>query len=151
MIVIKKAARWFLFSTPDQMISYSIDENEIIIIRLVGDIHYHDISEWLVKFSGLSNLSRKINLLYDLTEAQLHLDVELMLKVIEKADEATTNYIQIRTAFVLNKASVGDYAGLFSILKPSIRAVRRAFVNYEDAYTWLIDEKAKAIFDEEKE
>jgi hypothetical protein len=139
------------FSKPDQMISYNIDENKIIIIRFSGDIHYQHILEWLTKFSGLSNLSRKISLLYDLTEAQLHLDVELMLKVLEKADEATTNYTQLRTAFVLSKASVGDYAGLFKFLKPSFRAIRKAFINYQDAYTWLIDEKEKMIRDEQKE
>ena len=71
-----------------------------------------------------------------------------MLKVLEKTDEATVNYIQIRTAFVLNEENADNYAGLFSFLKPTIRAVRKAFVNYDDAYKWLIEEKEKTMFDE---
>lgn len=122
------------------MITYKLDTNGILQVVFTGSIGYKDIAEWLVVFSNLPDLPPRINLLYDMMNANLMLDMVKLIQVTKKTEEATKKFEKVRTAFVLTESGLSTYSVLFSFLDVSGRTTRKVFTDLNKATEWLLKE-----------
>jgi hypothetical protein len=122
------------------VITYKLDTNGIMQVVFTGSIGYKDIADWLVVFSNLPDLPPKINLLYDMKNANLMLDMVKLIQITKKTEEATKKFEKVRTAFVLTESGLSTYSVLFSFLDVSGRTTRKVFTDLKKATEWLLKE-----------
>jgi len=123
------------------MISYDVDIEGIMQVVFAGDVTYKDIINWLKEFSEIPNLQSKINIIYDLRDANLILDMVSIIQVAKRTDEATMKFEQVRTVFLIEESKLKSYTQLFSFLKTKRKTKRKVFSNTDEAIDWLLAEE----------
>ena len=120
------------------MISYNIDEDGIMQVIFAGDVLFKDIMYWLAEFNEIPNLPSKVNLIYDLRNANLHLDMVKLIQIAKRTEEATSKFERVRTVFLLEESKYDSYSTLFSFLNTKGKTTRKVFTDLDKALEWLI-------------
>ena len=119
------------------MINYRVDTKGIYHIDFINTVTYKDIVHWLAEFSEITPISQNLYLVYNLCNADLKINPRKLVKISHLAEEATRNYVKVRTAFVMTHGLFKAYVFLFSFLNSGNKAIRKAFSEQEKAYGWI--------------
>jgi hypothetical protein len=123
------------------VIAYNIDEDEIMQIVFSGNVSFKDIMDWLGEFSEIPDLPSRINLIYDLRDANIMLEMVKLIQVAKRTEEATKKFDKVRTVFLIEEAKLPSYSALFSFLNTNGKTSRKVFSDSEKALDWLIGEE----------
>ena len=121
------------------MITFKLSDSKIFYVKLIGTISVGDIEKYLGEFKSISDLPPDIKLLYDMTEAEMNLNVDDIHLISKLAEDATQKYESVKTAFLVNQPLLTAYSVLFSEFKSSSKTSRQIFSTLDAATDWLIE------------
>jgi len=121
------------------MITYKLSDTGIFRVKFSGKITVGDIQKYLDEFKSVNDLPLDIRLLYDLTDAEMNLDVNDIHSISQMAEEATLKFKSVKTAFLVNQPLLTAYSVLFSEFKSSNKTSRQIFSTLNAAINWLTD------------
>ena len=124
------------------MISYKIEENNIVKVVFDGVIVYDDIARWLSEFSEIAELPTQIKLFYDMRAASLRVDMVKLIQITKKTEEVTNKFQRVRTAFLIEESGLSTYSMLLSFLDIKGKTSRKVFTKIEKALHWLLNGEA---------
>jgi hypothetical protein len=119
------------------MITYELIDTNIFYVRFTGKTSVRDIAEYLDEFKSVEDLPADIRLLYDITDAEMNLNVDDIHQISKLAEEATQRYTSVKTAFLVNHPLLTAYSVLFSEFKSSSKTNRKIFSTVGAATDWL--------------
>jgi hypothetical protein len=122
------------------VIAHNIDEDGVMQVIFSEDVSYKDIIDWLAEFSEIPDLPSRINLIYDLRDANIKLEMVKLIQVAKRTEEATKRFERVRTVFLIEEAKLPSYSALFSFLNTSGKTTRKLFSDSEKALDWLLEE-----------
>ena len=121
------------------MITYKLDDSDILHIKLTGNIDFNEVTGFLKKLKSFDNLPQDIKLLCDLTEAEVNLTANEIHQISGLAENATRKYSAVKTALLVNQPLMTAYSVLFTKFKSSGRTNREVFSTLDAAKDWLIE------------
>jgi len=116
--------------------SFFTDEG-IFYVKFLGIVSLDDINSFLEEFVSKKYTSENLLSLYDLHGAELNFDISHIKTVADKADIITTDFKNVKTAFVVNKPDLSVYSILFIENSTSKKNRRNVFSTEESALKWL--------------
>ena len=119
------------------MISYQIENNNLVLVMLKDGTTLDDVLNFLDEFESLKDLDKEIKLLYDVRGVELGFGADGLKVISKKAADVTKDYISIRTAFLVDEPKATAFTYIFSHITPSERTTREVFSSESAAMAWL--------------
>jgi hypothetical protein len=77
------------------MITFRLNDSNIFYVKFDGKISVGDIKAYLEEFKSMSDLPADIRLLYDMTDAEMILNMDEIHLISELAEDSTQKYASV--------------------------------------------------------
>ena len=118
------------------MISFTIDNTGIFIIKYSGIVSYDEVISSMNKFKKL-DLDKDLRLLHDTRDAELNISPEDLNELYNFSNIISKQFNSFKTAFVVNNPSNTALSIILLSMKNIRKTNKKSFYSYDVAYNWL--------------